>query len=59
MIKINLLKPGIIVYDTPELGGIIDIEKLALALSRAKDWKQASIEEREKMRRARQGKKQK
>jgi len=33
--------------------------KLALALSRAKDWKQLSIEEREKRRRARQGKKQK
>ncbi|MBA7668061.1 hypothetical protein ES703_76165 [subsurface metagenome] len=33
--------------------------KLALALSRAKDWKQASIEEREKRHRAKQRKKQK
>ena len=28
MIRINLLKPGVMVYDTPEPGGIIDIEKL-------------------------------
>ncbi len=28
MIKINLLEPKIMVYDTPEPGGIIDIEKL-------------------------------
>ena len=28
MIKINLLKPGIMVYDTPEPGGIIDLQKL-------------------------------
>jgi len=33
--------------------------KLALALSRAKDWKQVAIEGREKKRRARQRKKQK
>ena len=33
--------------------------KLALALSRAKDWKQVAIEEREKRRRTSQGKKQK
>lgn len=31
--------------------------RLALALSRAKDWKQAAIEEREKKRRARRRKK--
>ncbi len=31
--------------------------KLALALSRAKDWKLVAIEEREKKRRARRGKK--
>ena len=29
MIRINLLKPGVMVYDTPEPGGIIDIEKIA------------------------------
>ncbi len=28
MIKINLLKPGVMVYDDSEPGGIIDIEKL-------------------------------
>ena len=28
MIRINLLKPGVMVYDTPEPGGIIDIERL-------------------------------
>ena len=28
MIKINLLKPGVMVYDNPEPGGIIDIERL-------------------------------
>jgi len=28
MIKINLLKPGVMVYNDSEPGGIIDIEKL-------------------------------
>ena len=28
MIKVNLLKPGLAVYDDSEPGGIIDIEKL-------------------------------
>lgn len=28
MIRINLFKPGIMVYDTPEPGGIMDIKKL-------------------------------
>ena len=28
MIKINLLKPGIAIYDDSNPGGIIDIEKL-------------------------------
>ena len=29
MIRINLLKPGVMVYDDSEPGGIMDIEKLA------------------------------
>ncbi|MCK4783322.1 MAG: hypothetical protein KAV87_06190 [Desulfobacteraceae bacterium] len=28
MIRINLFKPGIMVYDTPEPSGIMDIKKL-------------------------------
>ena len=30
MIKVNLLKPGVMVYDNPEPGGIIDIQRLGI-----------------------------